>query len=273
MITDPKDAADLNPDNIIPVTFEDLSEDDRRTLEQELEEMKAQRLKQYFKTRNGAIKKVIAPNPTAASGTEVCKSTEEIAHLVDVSVGSKYGSESANTARAITQLSSDFNQFKEQFETNLPRQVRSAVLQINDEHRDKQPIPLENSKFINSQSVMHTPSISANVTQPSVDLNNSQGGRAYASISANTFVPSAAPPIVSTSVPQNYTSNNRSVGFNSNLQQPSYQTVAYNTPPLLPIGTGVPYGPVPDSYFNGSPQQTTHAQMFAGNSTAHLCSI
>ena len=55
MITDPKDVADLNPDNIIPVTFEDLSEDDRRTLEQELEEMKAQRLKQYFKTRNGEI--------------------------------------------------------------------------------------------------------------------------------------------------------------------------------------------------------------------------
>jgi hypothetical protein len=49
------------------------------------------------------------------------------------------------------------------------------------------------------------------------------------------------------------------VGFNSNLQQPSYQTVAYNTSPLPPIGTGIPYGPVPEPYF-GSPQQTTHGR-------------
>ena len=43
------------------------------------------------------------------------------------------------------------------------------------------------------------------------------------------------------------------------MQQPSYQTVAYSTPLLPPVGTGVPYGPVPDSYFSGSPLQTSHA--------------
>ena len=35
--------------------------------------------------------------------------------------------------------------------------------------------------------------------------------------------------------------------------------MAYSTPPLPPIDTGVPYGPVPDSYFSGSPLQTSHA--------------
>ena len=72
-------------------------------------------------------------------------------------------------------------------------------------------------------------------------------------------MPTAATPTL-TSVPQNFSSNNRSVGFNSNLQQPYYQTVAYSTPPLPPIGTGVPYGSVPDACFNGSPQQMYHAQ-------------
>ena len=35
--------------------------------------------------------------------------------------------------------------------------------------------------------------------------------------------------------------------------------MAYSTPPLPPVGIGVPYGPVPDSYFSGSPLQTSHA--------------
>jgi hypothetical protein len=51
------------------------------------------------------------------------------------------------------------------------------------------------------------------------------------------------------------------VGFNFSLQQPSYQTVVYNKSSLPPIGTAIPYGPIPDAYFNGSLQQTTHAQI------------
>ena len=38
MSTDPKDGSDLNPNNIIVVTLEDLPEDERQKLEQELEE-------------------------------------------------------------------------------------------------------------------------------------------------------------------------------------------------------------------------------------------
>jgi hypothetical protein len=109
---------------------------------------------------------------------------------------------------------------------------------------------MENSGYINLPSHTHTLGASANATQPHINLRNSQGGRNYASSSANNFVPSVAPFIGSTSA-----------CFSFNLQQPSYETLAYNTLPLPPISTGVPYEQIPDSYFNGSQQQTTHAQI------------
>ena len=88
---DDADASNLNPDNIIPITLDDLSEDERRELERELEEQKAEALKLklrgYLKTRSGVIvKKVTAPIPSPALDSKV---SEEIAHQVDVSVASK----------------------------------------------------------------------------------------------------------------------------------------------------------------------------------------
>jgi hypothetical protein len=205
--------------------------------------------------------------------TKVSNSNEEIAHLIDVSVASKVSTNIAHATHGITQsvasTLADFkDQFSRDFETNLPQQVRSIVLQRNDENPGNNLMHVDNSRL---PSNIHTPGALVNVTQSAVK--NVQCGQNYASTSANNFVPRVADPIVSTSVPQNYSSNNRSVSFNSNLQQPNYQTVAYNTSPLPPMGTGVPYGPVPDAYFNSSPQQTTHAQIFfAGDATTHLCS-
>ena len=165
---------------------------------------------------------------------------------------------------AVTEsVASKFDEFREQFnkdiQISLPRQIRSMVLQANDERYEKQPVRPENSRFTNVPNPMHTLVAVPNVVQPHIPLRNNQSGHNYICNSANNFVPTAATPAL-TSVPQNFSSNNRSVGFNSNLQQPYYQTVAYSTPPLPPIGTGVPYGPVPDACFNGSPQQMYHAQ-------------
>jgi hypothetical protein len=265
MDSDAKNASDLDPDNIIPVTLDDLSEEDRRELERELEDEMAEarklKLSGYFKTRSGAVKKVTASKPPV-HGTKVINSDEELAHLIDVSVASKYGSDMVDATRTITQLASKFDEFKEQFskeiENSLPRQIRSLMY---DENSGKAPIPPENSPFINLHSNTHTPGASASAMQPQIAVNSNQYGRNYAGSSANNFVSIVATPSVSTSVPLNYNNSNRSVCFNSNLQQPGYQTVAYNTLPLLPTGTGVPYGPVPDSYFHGSSQQTTHAQI------------
>ena len=74
----------------------------------------------------------------------------------------------------------------------------------------------------------------------------------YSRVSKNSVGPnmpssSVATPATSTSVPQNSGSHDRSVDFNSSLQQPNYQTVAQQ-------------GPVPYSCSNDFPQQTIRAQ-------------
>jgi hypothetical protein len=75
------------------------------------------------------------------------------------------------------------------------------------------------------------------------------------------FSNSTVGPTVTTSVPPNLSSSNRSVGFSSNLQHPFYTTVAYYTPPLPPTGTGVPNGPVPDAWFNKTPLPAPHPSL------------
>ena len=213
MSTESKNGSDIDPENVIAVTLDDLSEDVRRELEEELEKEKVERLKLklagYAKTRNGVVKKVV-PSPSDA---QVKNSTEEIAHLIDVSVASKYGSDMENTTRTITQaVANRLEEFKEQFnkdlEKCLPGHVRSLVLQVNDEYSGKRPMPPDSSRFNNFPSNIHTPSASANAMQPHVPLNNNLDGRNYVGSSANNFVPSTTAPIVSTSVPENHNSNN-----------------------------------------------------------------
>ena len=116
----------------------------------------------------------------------------------------------------ITQLvANKIEEFREQL--NLPNHVRSLVLPMNNEYFEKRP--MQNSGFINFPSNIYTPGASANnVVQPHVPLNSDQGGQNYVNSSANNFMPSVAAPTISTLVPQNYNSHNRSVDFNSNLQ-------------------------------------------------------
>ena len=197
MNIDSKDGSVVNPDNIIAVTLDDLSEDERREIERQLEEEQAERLRQklagYQKTRNGVIKKVVMPSLSSVLNTEVSKPTcsEDIAHLIDVSVASKYASEMNTTARTLTQaVISRLDDFKEQLskdlESNLPCQVRSMVLQVNDEHQDKWPMFPDNDR---SNSLMNATPI----------------------VTAST---------IPTSVSQSLTNDNRSLGFNTNVPQP-----------------------------------------------------
>ena len=180
-------------------------------------------------------------------------------------VATKYDSDVKTTTHTITQsVANRIEEFKEQLhkdlENILPSHVRSLVLQINDDYSEK--IPIENSGFINFPSNNHTLGASAsNIVQPHVPSNSDQGGRNYESSSANNFMPSVAAPIVSTLVPQNHNSNNRSASSNSSLQQLFYPTLEYSTPPLLTVSTRIPCGPVPDSYFNGSLLQASQAQI------------
>ncbi|XP_044392142.1 uncharacterized protein [Triticum aestivum] len=82
MSTESKNGSDINPENVITVTLDDLLEDVRREIEEELEKEKVERLKlklaRYAKTRNGVIKKVV-PSPSDAQRLRTLEIKEKIA--------------------------------------------------------------------------------------------------------------------------------------------------------------------------------------------------
>jgi hypothetical protein len=110
--------------------------------------------------------------------------------------------------------------------------------------------------FDSSTSAMFMTPISSQMHMPLYN-HDGQYNNVY---SANCFVPNTNNSTVLTSVSQNFSTYDQSVGFSSNMQQPFYQAVACSTPPSPPISTGVPFEPVPNVYSNVSPQHTSHAQ-------------
>src|SRR4051812_8068648 len=88
-------------------------------MELALEEQRKAWMDGFQKMRNGVVKKVAAPNvmPSASKplSAEVTKSTEELAHLIDTSLASKYGNEMTNSMHAIARNMTDkFEEFKVQ---------------------------------------------------------------------------------------------------------------------------------------------------------------
>ena len=200
MNTDTKNGSDFDPDNIIAVTLDELSDDDRREVERVLEEEKAEKMKLmlagFQKTRNGIVKKVATPSPSDLLGAKVKNPTDEIANLIDASVASKFGIMFDKFEELKDQLSKDLK-------INLPRHGQSSLgLQT------EKLMPMEYNRLFDMPHSMHIPGPSANVIQPYVALDNSQSGRNYANSLANNFVSGLASPTVTTSASQNYSNNN-----------------------------------------------------------------
>ena len=126
MENSPKDGSQIDTDNIIAVTLDDLSEEGRRDIERELEEERLASLQRklagFQKTRNGVVNKVAAPVSSASPSTDVSKSpsAEEISHLIDVSVASKYGAQMENlTCTMNDSLFGKFDEFRLQFNQDI----------------------------------------------------------------------------------------------------------------------------------------------------------
>jgi hypothetical protein len=124
MDTSPKDGSQIDSDKVIAVTLEDLSEEGRQEIEQELEEERLASLQRklagFQKTRNGVVNKVAAPVSSAPPSTEISKLTsgEEIAHLIDALVASKFGTQMEHLTRTMNDslfgklMSSNYNLIK-----------------------------------------------------------------------------------------------------------------------------------------------------------------
>jgi len=229
MSGDPKDPSGINPSNIIPVTLKDLSEEEQREIERELEEEKMEKLKQklacYQKTRDDVFKREVAPAPAHGSKASNPVTAEEIGHLIDVSVASKFSTvvpDLQHMARAITQsvneqLCGFKHNFNQDLQNNLVRDVRSVVLQVNDERCEKQPVHFEINNSAGLPNIFQTSTTPANTTmRPLISANSGQTSQNYNGDSANNFMHTTNA-IVSTSVPQNYSN------YGQNVSNPNSQ--------------------------------------------------
>jgi hypothetical protein len=92
---------EIDPKNMFGVTFEDLPEEDQRQIKEEMrrkmEEVEATKLRNklacYQRTRGGIIQKEDTAKATALKVNSSPLTHEDLVHLVDVSVASKYGAD------------------------------------------------------------------------------------------------------------------------------------------------------------------------------------
>jgi hypothetical protein len=120
------DGAGVQARNTILVAMEDLVEADRKEREKELEEEMAERHQKklvcFQKTCYEVVKKA---NTATASGAKVSTSLslEDLVHMVDVFVASKYGVDLTQfTHLVVVDMKSMLDAFKQDFNSNLPRQ-------------------------------------------------------------------------------------------------------------------------------------------------------
>jgi hypothetical protein len=121
--------------NSILVAMEDLVEADRKELERELEEemaeARSQKLACFQKTRNGVVKKADTMVATSAK-VNAQLNLEDLIHMVDVLVASKYGADLTQFTRVVAKdMRNTLDAFKTDLNSSFPRHIRSVVQQIS----------------------------------------------------------------------------------------------------------------------------------------------
>jgi uncharacterized protein YjaG (DUF416 family) len=111
--------------NAIDVAMEDLAMEDQKEVEQQLEEemveLRRKKLACFQKTHNGVIKKA---DTAVATSTKVNAqlSPEDLVHMVDVSMASKYGADLTQFTRVVAEdMRNTLDAFKTDLNNNLPR--------------------------------------------------------------------------------------------------------------------------------------------------------
>jgi hypothetical protein len=183
-------------------------------MEEVMAERRKKKLACFQKTRSSMVKK--GDTMKASMPVNSPFTLEELVHMIDVTVNSKYGADLEVITRTLTEsvwgsVKSLRLEFKNEYE-KMPRQIRSMVQQVLGEARDKRD----------------SESPGASTTIPNFEATNLQG------------------------IPANLGGvGNRAGTANSNLQQPYYQAHAYGPgapqlvpdayfprPPVFPAATG-----------------------------------
>jgi hypothetical protein len=155
-VVDPKgaktvpDGGGISIENIIGVQIGDLSEKDQdeieRELKWELEEVMVERLKKKLACFQKTMSRFIKKGDTTKASVPVNSpfTLEELVHMIDVSINSKYGVDLEGITCTLTDrvwgsvesLRQEFNQECE----NLPRQIWATVQQVQGKVREKQGV-------------------------------------------------------------------------------------------------------------------------------------
>jgi hypothetical protein len=124
------DGASIQAKNTIGVVMEDLTKANRKEVEQELEaelaELRWRKLACFQKTCNGVVKK---GDTTAVSSAKVSYlNPEDMAHMVDVPISSKYGEDLTHLMRIVAdEMRNTFDTLRQDLNDSLPRQVGAMV--------------------------------------------------------------------------------------------------------------------------------------------------
>lgn len=142
------DRSNVGEHNVILVVFNDLPEEEQekieRELQQEIKELQRLKVSCYQKTRYGVIKKA---DTTGVSAMEVklpIRTPEEVAHFVDVSIPSKYGSDLDRLTRVLGEdMRNTLGSFKQDLDNSLPRQIRLVALEVYGEAQNKRAAAMD----------------------------------------------------------------------------------------------------------------------------------
>jgi hypothetical protein len=146
-----RERSEVDERNVIGVMFGDLVEEDqckiKEEMRREMEEIEATRMRErlacYQKTRGGVVQKADTSKAASSKVNSSFPTPEELVHLVDVSITSKYGADLAQLTRVLAEdVCSTIDSFKHDLYDNLPRQIRSVLKDVVGESQGKQPIDI-----------------------------------------------------------------------------------------------------------------------------------
>jgi hypothetical protein len=121
--------SEIDEGNVVGVMLGDLPEEEQRRVKEEmrweLEELEASRMCKklacYQKTQNGVMQKADTTKPSSSKVNSSSLSPEDLVHLVDVSVASKYRADLTQLTRALAEdVGSTLDSFRHDLDDNLP---------------------------------------------------------------------------------------------------------------------------------------------------------
>jgi predicted GTPase len=122
--------SEVDEGNVVVVTLSDLPEEEqhrvKEEMKKELEELEAirmhERLACYQKTWSGVVQKADTAKASLSKVNSSSLSSEDLAHLVDVSVASKYSVDLAQLTQAFAEdVCITLESFRHNLDDNLPR--------------------------------------------------------------------------------------------------------------------------------------------------------